>query len=919
MKKLKSNLKTGMLVAVSLTSVVLNAEFVDAQEDSKQTETSFVSMNNQPESSYWFPNELLAWSFDQDADAKYNVSVEPLAKRVEKSQLLKSNRTQNEKMKVVALSIMNSSTSGNAPRGTNQFDANVFSNWQYIDQLVYWGGSSGEGLIVPPSPDVTDAAHKNGVPVLGTIFFPQGAHGGKIEWLNTFLEKDATGHFPIVDKMIEVAEKYGFDGWFINQETETGLNKKHADLMKELIVEFKQKSAGKLEVMWYDSMTNDGKMDWQNALTDHNQDYLVDANLNPVADSMFLNFWWNTDSLASQDLLCQSKEKAESLGIDPYNLFAGIDVQEKGYDTPVKWNLFADNQGIPYTSLGLYVPSWTYSSANNPNEYQQKEEKFWINEQGDPTKSVLPVGTNWPGISTFSVEQTAITQWPFVTNFNVGNGYGYSIDGKQVSTKEWNNRSLQDILPTYRFIIEEGTGNDLTGSVDYTTAFNGGSSLAFKGKIAEKVSSKIKLYQTKVKIEKNMTFTTTAKATDRTSLKLVLGFEDGTKQTLNGDKKITDDWTTVSYHLNKVVGKVVTSISYEVSSAKNEENYAIHFGQIAVTPKETLPTTTVNDVSIEDIAFDEEGMNAGIRLAWSGNEKENIQRYEIYRVEADGTRQFIGATPAENYFINGLERQKETSSSIEIVPINRFGKKGTASQPISFEWPAVQLPRASFTVSKTLAAPGESITFTDTSSKNTENLKWLFKGADVESSTAQQPTVTYSKEGVYDVELTASNEAGETTTVMKGIVTITTKAQGGLSLLSRGAKVEASSYVNESEAPRFAVDGDLGTKWCAVGSAPHTITVDLGTTKTISEVQMAHAFAGDESASMNTKAYTIEVSEDGENFREVSRTTNNTQGMTLNTFAVTTARFVRVIVDQPTQGADSAVRLYELEVYGLNE
>ena len=800
MKKLKRNLKTGMLVAVSLTSVVLNAEFVDAQEDSKHTETSIVSMNNQPESSYWFPNELLAWSFDQDADAKYNVSVEALAKRVEKSQLLKSNRTQNEKMKVVALSIMNSSTSGNAPRGTNQFDANVFSNWQYIDQLVYWGGSSGEGLIVPPSPDVTDAAHKNGVPVLGTIFFPQGAHGGKIEWLNTFLEKDATGHFPIVDKMIEVAEKYGFDGWFINQETETGLNKKHADLMKELIVEFKQKSAGKLEVMWYDSMTNDGKMDWQNALTDHNQDYLVDANLNPVADSMFLNFWWNTDSLASQDLLRQSKEKAESLGIDPYNLFAGIDVQEKGYDTPVKWNLFADNQGIPYTSLGLYVPSWTYSSANNPDEYQQKEEKFWINEQGDPTKSVLPVGTNWPGISTFSVEQTAINQWPFVTNLNVGNGYGYSIDGKQVSTKEWNNRSLQDILPTYRFIIEEGTGNDLTGSVDYTTAFNGGSSLAFKGKMAEKVSSKIKLYQTKVKIEKNMTFTTTAKATDRTSLKLVLGFEDGTKQTLNGDKKITDDWTTVSYHLNKVVGKVVTSISYEVSSAKNEENYAIHFGQIAVTPKETLPTTTVSDVSIEDITFDEEGMNAGIRLAWSGNE-----------------------------------------------------------------------------------------------------------------------TVTYSKEGVYDVELTASNEAGETTTVMKGIVTITTKAQGGLSLLSRGAKVEASSYVNESEAPRFAVDGDLGTKWCAVGSAPHTITVDLGTAKTISEVQMAHAFAGGESASMNTKAYTIEVSEDGEKFHEVSRTTNNTQGMTLNTFAVTTARFVRVIVDQPTQGADSAVRLYELEVYGLNE
>lgn len=269
-------------------------------------------------------------------------------------------------------------------------------------------------------------------------------------------------------------------------------------------------------------MTNDGKMDWQNALTDQNQDYLVDANLNPVADSMFLNFWWNTSSLAGQDLLRKSKEKAESLAIDPYDLFAGIDVQEKGYDTPVRWDLFTDKKGIPYTSLGLYVPSWTYSSSNDPMDYQQKEEKFWINEQGDPTKSTLPTGTSWPGISTFSVEQTAITQWPFITNFNVGNGYSYFSNGQQVSTNEWNNRSLQDIMPTYRYIIEEGAGNKLAGSVDYTTAFNGGSSLAFKGKMAEKVTSKIKLYQTKVKVEKNMSFTTTAKASDRTDRKSVV-------------------------------------------------------------------------------------------------------------------------------------------------------------------------------------------------------------------------------------------------------------------------------------------------------------------------------------------------------------------------------------------------------------
>lgn len=41
-----------------------------------------------------------------------------------------------------------------------------------------------------------------------------------MEWLDTFLSQEKDGSFPLADKLIEVAEIYGFDGWFINQETE---------------------------------------------------------------------------------------------------------------------------------------------------------------------------------------------------------------------------------------------------------------------------------------------------------------------------------------------------------------------------------------------------------------------------------------------------------------------------------------------------------------------------------------------------------------------------------------------------------------------------------------------------------------------------------------------------------------------------
>lgn len=928
------------IVGVSGCGVENNAE--SNSIDYQETEEAKVDrgMTNQPESSYWFPEELLQWDFSKDEDAKYNVSTVPLATRVDKTKLIPSNNTQNSEMKVVALSIMNSSTSGNAPRGINTFDANVFSNWQYIDQLVYWGGSSGEGIIVPPSPDVTDAAHKNGVPVLGTVFFPQTAHGGKIEWLDTFLKKDADGTFPLVDKLIEVAQSYGFDGWFINQETDAvvtsfdeakenkkeqtadnagGLTKEHADLMQEFIKEFKKKQAD-LAIMWYDSMTSEGKMDWQNALTDQNQAYLVDANMNPLADSMFLNFWWNTEQLASKELLKASKEKANELGIDPYDLFAGIDVQEKGYATPVDWDLFVDDKGVPYTSLGLYVPSWTYSSASDPDDFQNREERFWVNDKGDPTQTSALEGQDWPGISTYALEQTAITSLPFVTNFNTGNGYNYFIKGQKVSSLDWNNRSMQDIMPTYRWIMEHDKNNDLSIRMDYAEAFNGGNSLLFRGNMTKNATSQVKLYRMETTVTKDSEITTTAKASDTTNLAIVLAFEDGSTGTIEPSEKVGNEWTTLNYSLEKFAGKTITSLSYKITSEKTNDTYELHLGQLAMTDSPSTEKLIVANAEVEDVVFDEEESNyAGIRLAWDSKESQ-ADHYEIYRINKDDTRSFLGATPATTHYINGLERQKNTQqTNLEIVPVDALGNQGKASDPISFEWPDNTLPKASFTASKTLAAPGEQIRFTNTSSSNTDKVTWVFEGGDIETSTDDAPVVTYEKEGVYKVKLTAENEEGKTPVEIEGLITISQKVPDELALLSLNAKTDASSFTNDSEAPEFAVDGNLKTKWCATGTPPHEIIVDLGASQTVSEVRFAHAEAGGESADMNTKAYTIEVSQDGKEYKKVSRTINNTKKNSINTFAVEQARYVKVSVDKPTQGSDTAVRIYDLGVYGMKE
>ncbi len=914
------------------------------------TEESKISrlMDNKPEASYWFPKDLLEWNPKDDPDAKYNISTIPLQKRLAKEKMPKMNDSQNEKMKVVALSILNGSTSGNVPRGHNTFNANTFSYWQYIDKLVYWGGSSGEGIILPPAADTIDAAHKNGVPILGTVFFPQTAHGGKIEWLDEFLTKNDKGEFPMIDKLLEVADTYGFDGWFINQETDTEvtsfdevaeegqkeevneeeqakekeLNQKRAKLMQEFIKAFKEKAKDTQEIMWYDSMTTKGRMDWQNALTEENKDYLVDGNLNPVADDMFLNFWWNTKKFADEDLLKKSQENAKKWNIDPYDLYAGIDLQANGYGTPVRWNLFADEKNIPYTSLGLYVPDWTHFSTSNPEDNQIKENTLWVNSKGDPRQSVVPSDTSWPGISTYQVEQTAITSLPFVTNFNLGKGYNYFIKGEKVSSMDWYNRSMQDIMPTYRFVFDHGKGNALQSFIDFADAYQGGNALKFRGTMTKDVPSQIKLYATEFKIEKGATATTVAKATEKTKLALVLELADGKKEVIKGSQDLGNDWTEVSFDLSKVEGKTVTSIGYDITSTKTLENtYDLHFGQLAIRSKTEDKKTSVKGLKIEDAIFDEEESNfAGIRMIWDQDDSKDVDYYEIYRVNKDDSYSFLGATPSNTHYINALERNDDTNkTNFVVIPVNHLGNRGEASEKVTLEWPDNSVPKASFIASQTLIAPGTDVTFENTSSANTEKVKWTFEGGNITESTDDKPVVKFEKEGTYTVKMTAINEKGETPLEMEGFITVSKDVPSELTLLSKDATAEASSFVNGAEAPEFINDGKLDTKWCATGTPPHWVTLDLGKVQTVSEVKMSHAEAGGESPDMNTKAYTIEVSEDGKEWQRVTRIITNAASETKDTFKPTKARYVRVTVDKPTQGSDSAVRIYEMGVYGMDK
>jgi endo-beta-N-acetylglucosaminidase D/PKD repeat protein len=858
----------------------------------------------QPESSYWFPEQLLKWSPEQDPNAIFNRSQVPLSKR---EVLYKVNDHAQSEAKLVALNALNQHTSGVPSQGGKEFYANTFSYWQYVDIMVYWAGSAGEGIIVPPSADVIDASHKNGVPILGTVFFPPTVYGGKFEWINQMLKQREDGSFPAADKLLEVAEYYGFDGWFINQETEGG-NQETVQKMKEFLIYLQKNKPEGMHIMWYDSMTKNGNIDWQNALTDENSTFLQDGNTR-VSDSMFLNFWWDTQE--------SSSDKAVEIGRSPYDLFAGIDVEARGTKTRVNWEgLFPEGKN-PYTSLGIYRPDWTYKTSKTMEEFYQKEQDFWVGENGDPSNT--KDNGVWKGMAHYFTAKTPIHQLPFVTHFNTGSGKFFAVNGNVLSDEPWNNRSLQDILPTWRW-LKEG-GQSLNVQFDWDHAFYGGSSLRVSGELKSDEPVHLKLYKTKLLIQHDTKVSVTYKTTaTKPNMKLGISFIDQPNEFVFFDvkKESENEWVTEAFKLKKYRGKQIAAISLYFESEKDLKDYVINIGEIKVynNRDQHEKVYAPKQGKVKETNFTN-GIYADVSLSWSPVEKSNVSHYEIYRVLPDGTKEWVGATPNHVYYLSSMKRMgKELSTTLEIKAVSTNYDR---SKPliISFDWPPYPKPKADFIADKTVVAPGEQIQFFNKSSEVTETVEWHFEGGTPSASTDLNPVVTYEQEGVYAVTLTAKNSEGEDVLRKEGFITVTADAKN-MTNVALYKDAEADGQCAPSEAPRYALDGSItnNSKWCALGNAPHWLKVDLGANYSIAKFIIRHAESGGEPSAFNTKAFKIEVSTDGENWTEVIQVTNNSMAVSEHAISLTNARYVRLWIDQPTQGSDQAARIYEFEVYG---
>lgn len=623
----------------------------------------------QPYASYWHPNTILDWNPATDPDARFNRSRVPLRPRASDPALRANPNARAGEGKVASL-VSFGPTSGNPSQGSLDADYYAFTYWQYVDTLVFWGGSASEGLILAPNATVIDAAHRNGVKVYGTVFFPPTAYGGQIQWVRDFVRKSGST-YPVADKLVQVAQHYGFDGWFVNQETAGG----DAALATELRSLMKYARAkGPVEFMWYDAMTESGSVTWQDALTTENDAFLSDPAR--VSDSMFLDFGWSAGDLRS------SRDLARSLGRDEHELYAGIDTEANGYNTGVSWDAVFPAGQPHVTSLGIYRPEWTWKSSSGPADFRTRDSRYWVGANADPSNTAT--SSSWKGLAHHIAESTAVTAKPFVTGFNTGHGDFYNVGGTRVRTGGWNNLSVQDVPPTYQWVVESA-GTRLTPSIDYGDAYEGGSSLRLTGKLD--AANTVRLYQAKLPVTADTKLSVVVKtpAAGPTRLKAAVAFTDAPDRFTTFDLGSTagTGWERRTLDLSAHAGKTIAQLGLRAEGSA--ASYDIRVGQLAVYDGAVDAPAAPSGLQVLG-ATDVSASRKSLRLAWTAAPSGQVHHYDVYRRNADGSRTYLGATPNDAYFVPRLDRAgAETSTTIEVEAVStEYGRSAAATATVAW-------------------------------------------------------------------------------------------------------------------------------------------------------------------------------------------------------------------------------------------
>ena len=585
------------------------------------------------------------------------------------------NEKASKEAKVQALSNTNSKAKDHASVGGEEFKAYAFDYWQYLDSMVFW-----EGLV--PTPDVIDAGHRNGVPVYGTLFFNWSNSIADQEKFAEVLKQDADGSFPIARKLVDMAKYYGYDGYFINQETTGNLVEPLGEKMRQFMLytkEYAAKVNHPIKYSWYDAMTYNYGRYHQDGLGEYNYQFMQPEGDKVPADNFFANFNWDK---AKNDYTITT---ANWIGRNPYDVFAGLELQQGGsYKTKVKWNDILDENGKLRLSLGLFAPDTITSLGKTGEDYHKNEDIFFTGYQGDPTGQ-KPGDKDWYGIANLVADRTPAVGHTFTTSFNTGHGRKWFVDGKISKDSEWNYRSVSGVLPTWRW-WQKSTGDKLKASYDFEDAYNGGTSLKFAGDLSGATKQDVNLYSTRLKV------------TDTTKLHVAHKGGKGTKVYVEfatkkdytyGDEAarkeltVSDNWTTDDFDLSALAGKTIYGIKLYFENDKDLKGYQFNLGQLTISNHQDAPQAPTTVAVAKQVLKNAQEAEAVVQF--KGNKDADF--YEVYEKDGDSWKLLTGSSSTTIY-LPKVSRSASAQGTTQELKVVAVGKNGVRSEgaTTTFDW-----------------------------------------------------------------------------------------------------------------------------------------------------------------------------------------------------------------------------------------
>ncbi|TFK64036.1 glycoside hydrolase family 85 protein [Pluteus cervinus] len=407
----------------------------------------------------------------------------------------------------------------------------TFNFWSSCSSFIYFAHHR---ITIPPAAWI-NAAHRQGVKMLGTLIFEGGAEPDCLRLLVGQLPTSKSGpaegrapetglplspHYAVL--LAQLAEERGFDGYLLNFECSLQGQYAQTHALAAWITilqsELKARIGPHAETIWYDSVIINGRLAWQDRLNSLNLPYFLSST------GFFTNYTWineypNTTaqyflSLDSALTGNTSPPRREIARKSLRDIYVGVDVWGRGSHGGGGFGSYKAITHISPQSLGLSVAlfgqAWSWETEQDKpgftwEKWWEYDRKLWVGVAGGdlgvsipdaPRKRGEPECTHGPFTPVTSFFQSNPPPDPldlsFHTTFCPGVGKRWFVEGKKVYEsrgKGWTDidkqTSIGDLVwPKSQAKWEggewEGDPPLVLPELSFDDAWNAGSSLRLK-------------------------------------------------------------------------------------------------------------------------------------------------------------------------------------------------------------------------------------------------------------------------------------------------------------------------------------------------------------------------------------------------------------------------------------------------------